>query len=72
MHRPDCHQLTKANVVDGVSVPEPHRQYTSVVGKLDLEIALRSFELLARLRYIVEVHDAAHESEVARAGLKVT
>lgn len=68
MHRPQRHQLTKTNVVDGVGVPEPHRQYTSVVGELEPQVALCGLVLLTWFRDVGEVHDAARESKVARAG----
>lgn len=70
MYRPDCNELSKTQLVLGVSVPEPYREYTSIVGKHYLDVTLCRFVPLARFSYIVEVDYAAHERQIARPRLE--
>lgn len=70
MHRPQRNQLSEPERVYGICVPQPHSHNTRVVGELDLKVALRGFMLLRGFCDVVEVHDAAHESEVAGSGLE--
>jgi len=70
MHRPQRDKLTEADGIHGVIVPKPHGEYTRVICKLDLEVALRRFVLLARFGYVVEIDDAALEREIARTRLE--
>ena len=70
MYSPHSNQLSKAQLVLGIGVPEPYCEYAGVIGQHDLEVALRSFVTLARLGYVVEVHYAPCEHQIARARFK--
>jgi hypothetical protein len=70
MHRPDRYQLAQLHVVPRLGVPETHCHGARVVREHELDVALGGRGTLARLGHVVHVHDAAHESEVARPGFE--
>lgn len=70
MHRPHCHELSEPDAVRAVIVPEPHRQNAGIICELDFDVSLCRSVLLAGFGDIVEVHDAAHESKIARTRLE--
>jgi hypothetical protein len=70
MHRPQGNKLAQTNLVDCIRVPEAHGENTGIVGELDFEVALGGLVLFAGFGYVVEVHDAPDQVEVARAGFE--
>ena len=72
MYCPDSDEVSKAQLILEISIPEPYGQYTSVVSKHDPDVALRSSVSFTWLSHIVEVDYASHEHKITRTWLKIT
>jgi hypothetical protein len=70
MYYPDGNELSKAQSILSVGVPKAYREYASVIGKHDSDVALSSFVTFTRFGYIVDVDYAPYNHQIARSRLE--
>lgn len=70
MNRPQRYQLPQPHLRLRIRIPEAYSEYACIVSQHDFEASLRRSLRFARPGGVVQVYDAAPESQVARARLE--